>query len=188
MLRIRLPRHLLSLKPNSVNLVRNYVVKTIDRPLPDVLGQKKKQRVYFAMFCGVMAVSLLGMIKYEAANSPIVTSTLAALRRSKLCQEAVGSNVRFTSSMPWVSGSAGIAKDIVDFSYSVEGDSGSATVRFRAVKVPGELRYVVENWCITPNQGTDKGKQIDLIDEEYLPHIPLSNAEEPGVRQNTNSH
>lgn len=167
------------------SLVRSYVLKTVNRPLPDVMGQRNKQRKYFAMFCGVMALSLFGMVKYEAANSPIVTSTLAALRRSQLCEEAVGPNVHFTSSMPWISGSAGIAKDVVDFSYSVAGDNGTATVRFRAVKVPFELRYVVENWSITPNQGPMKGQMLDLIDEEYLPHVPLSNSEEPGVRKNT---
>lgn len=133
------------------------------------------------MFCGVMALSLFGMVKYEAANSPIVSSTLAALRRSKLCLDCVGPNVRFASTMPWVTGSAGIAKEVVDFSYKIVGDNGSATVRFRATKVRGELRYVVENWSITPNQGAMKGQIVDLIEEEYHPHVPLTNSEEPRV-------
>lgn len=154
---------------------------TIDRPLPDVLGNRKQQRIYFGMFCGVMALSFFGIIKYEAANSPIVTSTLAALRRSKLCLQYVGPNVRFASSMPWVSGSAGIAKPVVDFSYKIVGDDGSATVRFRATKVPGEQRYVVENWSITPCQGSMQGQVVDLVEEEYHPHVPLTNSEEPRV-------
>lgn len=157
------------------------IKKTVDKPLPDVLGKQRQSRRYFLTFCGLMALSLAGMVKYEAANSPIVTSTLQALRRSPLTLEALGPNIRFCSSMPWISGNSGIAKEVVDFSYEAQGDLASATVRFRAVKVPYELRYNMEKWSITPHEGPLKDTEISLLDEAYVPYVPMSNLEEPKV-------
>lgn len=86
--------------------------------------------------------------------------------------------------MPWIRGNAGIAKEIVDFSYEATGDLSSGTIRFRAVKVPGELRYNMENWSVTPHGGPFKDTEISLIAEEFVPHVPTSNSEEPSIKRN----
>lgn len=148
----------------------------VDRELPDVLGSKRKGRLGFALFAATMAASLYGMAKYENANSPIVSSTLYTLRRSDLAREYLGDNIRFRSTMPWVTGSAGIAQAHVDFSYFASGSKGEARVHFEATRIPHEHRFQVIDWSITPVDG-DK---IDLINEDYHPYVPKAN-EEPGM-------
>ena len=149
----------------------------VERELPDPLAFKRKNRWYFALFCATMAVSLTAMIKYEDANSPIVTSTIFTLRRSKLAREVIGENIRFRSTMPWISGSAGIAQNNVSFSYIATGSKGiDVRVKFSAERVPRSRRFKVLEWSITP----EGGEKIDLMGEDFHPHVP-GPKEDPGM-------
>lgn len=166
------------MRMRSVPLVRfaHSTPVTLERELPDVLASKRKGRLGFLLFAATMGISLYGMAKYENANSPIVSSTLYTLRRSKLAHEYIGDNIRFRSTMPWVTGSAGIAQSHVDFSYIATGSKHDALVHFEATRIPHEHRFQVIDWSFTVD-----GKKIDLIDEDFHPYVPKSN-EEPGMQ------
>lgn len=146
------------------------VAHVVDKPLPDVFKARRQNRLYFVLFSGTMAFSLYALIKYEDANSPVVTSTLLALRQSPLARANVGTNIRFRTTLPWISGSPGIAGQIVDFSYRIVGDNGTATVHFRAEKRSKE-HYAVTDWSITPDQGDNKGRSINLQHEDLTPAV-----------------
>lgn len=166
------------MRMRSVPLVRfaHSTPVTLERELPDVLASRRKGRLGFLLFAATMGISLYGMAKYENANSPIVSSTLYTLRRSKLAHEYIGDNIRFRSTMPWVTGSAGIAQSHVDFSYMATGSKHDALVHFEATRIPHEHRFQVIDWSFTVD-----GEKIDLIDEDFHPYVPKSN-EEPGMQ------
>lgn len=153
-------------------------VVSLERNLPDPRLIWRRQRMYFGTFCVVMGVTLVALIKYEDANTPVVSSTLYTLRRSPLAYEHLGSNIRFCSAMPWISGSPGTAQRTLSFSYMIRGDKQAARVNFSAEKVPGEYRYRTTEWSITP----EDGEKINLLGEEFHPFVPRP-SESPGFER-----
>lgn len=124
-----------------------------------------------------MAVTLGGIIKYEDASSPVVTSTLYTLRRSQIAHEELGETISFASLFPWISGSLSTAHGNVTFSYNVTGSKSDAVVKFSSLRDPVTKKFSVKEWSITPT-----GKEpISLLDEDYTPFIPSKN-EEPTSR------
>jgi cytochrome c oxidase assembly factor 1 len=124
-----------------------------------------------------MGASMLGIIKYEDANSPVVSSTLYTLRRSSSARDALGQNITFASVMPWISGTIGAGIGVVDFRYRVKGDRAQGVVHFSARRDPKMHRFVVLDWSVTP----DGGEKISLMDEDYHPIVP-GPKEQPGRR------
>lgn len=120
-----------------------------------------------------MAITLGGIIKYEDANSPVVTSTLYTLRRSQIAREELGETISFSSLFPWISGSLSTTHGNLSFSYNASGSKSDAVVRFATVRDPVTKRFSVIEWSITPT-----GKEpISLMDEEYTPFVPKKNEE-----------
>ncbi|KAF5094188.1 hypothetical protein D0Z03_002157 [Geotrichum reessii] len=124
-----------------------------------------------------MAITLGGIIKYEDANSPVVTSTLYTLRRSKIAYEELGDNIAFASLFPWISGSLSTAHGNVTFWYNAKGTKNDAVVKFSSIRDPVTKKFNVHEWSIKP-----AGKpKISLLGEEFRPFIPSKN-EEPTSR------
>ena len=97
------------------------------------MKDQRLARKAFGAFCVIMAITLGGIIKYEDANSPVVTSTLYTLRRSQIAREELGDNISFSSLFPWISGSLSTAHGNVTFWYNASGtknDAVSSSVRF----------------------------------------------------------
>lgn len=162
------------LRPGSQALLAKFasvqtrsVVRVVDRPLPDVLKPGRRNRLYFMLFSGTMAAALFALIKYEDASSPIVTSTYLALRQSPLARESLGENIRYKTSLPWITGSPGIAGNTVDFSYPIVGDNGTGRAHFRAEK-RDRKHFAVTDWFITKDQS---GEKISLKDEDFVPEV-----------------
>ncbi|CAN6641994.1 cytochrome c oxidase assembly factor 1 [Trichomonascus vanleenenianus] len=146
---------------------------TVDVELPDPLKEQRRVRYSAAAFAVFMVGAFFGIIKYEDANAPVVTSTLYTLRRSQKGREILGNNIQFNSLMPWVSGKLHIARGIVDFSYTAVGEKGSATVHFSSHKDKELRRFVVDDWSLT----TPDGVKTSLLDEEFHPFVPGSKDE-----------
>lgn len=144
--------------------------------LPDPLAEKRSHRRYFYCFGALMTVTLLGIVKYEDANSPVVTSTLYTLRRSQRARDLLGDNISFYSLFPWVSGGISTINGNVDFSYVAKGSKvDKCIVKFKAEKSTKTSRFVVTEWSVTPFG--DSSQILSLLDEEYVPFIPLKNEE-----------
>lgn len=120
-----------------------------------------------------MAITLGGIIKYEDANSPVVTSTLYTLRRSETARKELGDTISFASLFPWISGSLSTTHGSVHFSYNVSGSKSDGVVRFSTVRDPVTKKFSVTEWSITPT-----GKEpISLLDEDWTPFVPGKNEE-----------
>lgn len=154
----------------------------MERELPDPTANKMRGRIYFGLFWVAMGASMYCLAKYEAVSSPIVSSTLYTLRRSPLASQVLGEDVRFASTIPWISGNPGIAGDSVKFHYRAKGTKSTGTVYFHAEKIPGERKYRTVQWCIEQDDGT----KIDLIDDDFHPLIPAPK-QEPGMVSNPKS-
>lgn len=147
-----------------------------DEELPDPLAEARAHRRYFYGFVGLMVATLVGIVKYEDANSPVVTSTLYTLRRSQRARSILGDNISFYSLIPWISGGISTINGHVDFSYIVKGSKVDKTlVKFSADKSLETGKFVVTEWSITPHN--DPSQTISLLDEEYMPFVPLKNEE-----------
>lgn len=141
------------------------------------MKDQRTARKAFAAFCVIMALTLGGIIKYEDANSPVVSSTLYTLRRSKIARQEMGENISFSSLFPWISGSLSTAHGNVTFWYNASGSKNDAVVKFSSIRDPVTKQFGIHEWSITP-----KGKEtISLLEEEYAPFIPKKN-EEPTSR------
>jgi cytochrome c oxidase assembly factor 1 len=141
---------------------------TVNFEYPDVMKDRKKGKRHFVMFCVLMGVSFYGIVKYEEASAPVVSSTLYTLRRSEKGREILGTNIGFASLMPWISGTIAVATGVVDFSYAAKGERGTGTVRFNARRDPKSRRFVVQDWSITKSDGIT----VSLMDEEFHPFVP----------------
>lgn len=150
---------------------------TVDVELPDPMKEKRKVRNSTVVFAITMIASFIGIVKYEDANAPVVSSTLYTLRRSSKGREILGNNISFNSLMPWVSGKLQSGRGVVDFSYTAIGEKNSAVVHFEARKDAVTKRFKVLDWSIT----TPDGIKISLMDEDFHPFVPGSK-EEPTSR------
>lgn len=145
-----------------------------DSDLPDPLAEARTTRRSFYGFVALMLLTFGGIVKYEDANSPVVTSTLYTLRRSTNARALLGDNVSFYSLFPWVSGYISTTHGVVDFSYTIRGSKvPKATVAFKAEKSKDTGRFVVTEWSVTP----ENGETMSLLEEDYMPFIPLKNEE-----------
>ena len=137
------------------------------------MKDQRLARKAFGAFCVIMAITLGGIIKYEDANSPVVTSTLYTLRRSQIAREELGDNISFSSLFPWISGSLSTAHGNVTFWYNASGTKNDAVVKFSSICDPVTKKFSVHEWSITP---TGKPK-ISLLEEDFQPFIPAKNEE-----------
>jgi cytochrome c oxidase assembly factor 1 len=141
---------------------------TVDVELPDVMKEKRTVRNSSIAFAITMVICFLGIIKYEDANAPVVSSTLYTLRRSDRAREVLGGNIQISSLMPWISGRLHSARGIMDFSYTAVGDKSKATIRFNATLDKRLRRYVVHEWSLT----TPDGIITSLMDDDFHPFVP----------------
>jgi cytochrome c oxidase assembly factor 1 len=152
---------------------------TVDVELPDPLKEKRRVKYSTIVFSIAMVLSFVGIVKYEDANAPVVTSTLYTLRRSEKGREILGENIQFNSLMPWISGRLHSGRGVVDFSYTAVGDKSTATVHFNSRVDPELKKFVVLDWSLT----TPDGVTTSLMDEAFVPFVP-QNKEAPTSRQN----
>jgi cytochrome c oxidase assembly factor 1 len=152
---------------------------TVEFEFPDVEKERRKGKSSFIAFCMLMGISFFGIIKYEEANSPVVSSTLYTLRRSPKGREVFGDNIQFASLLPWVNGQLSAGKGIVDFEYSVKGEKGAGKVHFHSVRDPYINKYVVQDWSII---GPD-GQMVSLMEEDYHPFVPGGKEEPTAVKR-----
>uniref|UniRef100_A0A060T9M3 ARAD1B00242p n=1 Tax=Blastobotrys adeninivorans TaxID=409370 RepID=A0A060T9M3_BLAAD len=151
---------------------------TVNTELPDPMAERRKLRQSLVAFFAVMLVSFVAIVKYEDANSGVVTSTLYTVRRSPKATEILGENIQFANPlMPWIYGRIHTARGVVDFKYKAVGTAGTAMIHFNARRDPKTTRFVVHEWEIIP----EGGQPVSLMEEDFHPFVPDSR-EEPTMK------
>lgn len=136
---------------------------TVDRELPDPLKDRNRNRVQFVGFWVLMGVSALLMFNYEKTNSPVVTTTLHFLRRSRVIRDVLGDEIDFSSVYPWISGELNQVKGKVDICFSVKGSKKHGEVKLVADRKSRREEFLIHEWSLEVD-----GKKYDLLADDSV--------------------
>lgn len=150
-------KHLDDGVPPGDTIVRSIPV-SVERELPDPFKKKKQNRMYFWAYAVGTALSCVLIFNYEKTRSPIVNSVLYCLRRSDDAKAALGPNIGFSSSWPWIWGPLNTVKGNIDITFKVKGDVGEGDLHLKASRTSKLVPFDIHAWTLT----TADGKVLDL--------------------------
>lgn len=101
------------------------------------------------------------MFNYQKTSSPIVASTLYALRVSPRARARLGDDVYFKHPIPWISGEMNQVRGRVDIAFAVRGTRASATMRFASRRPSSRALFETSEWSLTMD---DDGEWVDLLE------------------------
>jgi cytochrome c oxidase assembly factor 1 len=111
------------------------------------------------IFFGLIAVCSVAIFNYQKMSSPVVASTLYALRTSQKARDYLGDNIYFKHNIPWISGEMNQLHGRIDISFSVKGTRNSAVMRFASHRPSARGLFETTEWCLETPEG-----RIELLD------------------------
>ncbi|GAW13209.1 hypothetical protein ANO14919_025890 [Xylariales sp. No.14919] len=167
---------LLLKKPNASTATRNLVQRRTlvsapkpgdgplmerrpDRELPNVDGGFRWSRT-FPVFLALIALSSLAIFNYQKLSSPIVASTLYALRTNERARALLGDEIYFKRQIPWISGEMNQLRGRIDIRFAVKGTRSAGVMRFASTRPSARAMYETTEWSLEAPDGT----RIDLLD------------------------
>ncbi|EHK16015.1 uncharacterized protein TRIVIDRAFT_130884, partial [Trichoderma virens Gv29-8] len=131
-----------------------------DRELPDVGQVSQGWRRTMPIFLAVVAVCSVTIFNYQKSSSPIISSTLYALRTSPEANRLLGDEIYFKHQIPWISGEMNQVKGRIDISFSVRGSKAAGVMRFASFRPSNKALFETTTWSLTMEDGT----VVDLLD------------------------
>lgn len=158
-------------------------------PKTDISQVRFRWRRTLPIFLAIVTVSSLAIFNYQKTSSPIVSSTLYALRMNPRARELLGDEIYFKHQIPWIRGEMNQLHGRINIFFTVRGTRSSATMRFASHRPSSRSLFETTEWSLT----TEDGEWIDLLDggdpfrslvpdEEALPE-PDEDAVLRGFRQ-----
>ncbi|KAI0541345.1 DUF1783-domain-containing protein [Xylaria digitata] len=129
-----------------------------DRELPNVKEFRWSRT--FPIFLALIALSSVAIFNYQKLSSPVVASTLYALRTNKKARELLGDEIYFKHQIPWISGEMNQLRGRIDISFSVKGTRSTGVMRFASVRPSARAMFETTEWSLETPDGT----RIDLLD------------------------
>ncbi|OHF00374.1 cytochrome oxidase assembly [Colletotrichum orchidophilum] len=177
-------------KPGSGPLME----RRADRELPDLSQITFRWSRTLPLFAAAIALSSLAIFNYQKSSSPVIASTLYALRTSPKAREYLGDEVQFKHQIPWIAGEMNQLHGRIDISFSVKGSRNEAVMKFASFRTAHKGLFETTEWSLE----TPDGSKIDLLDgtDPFKGSIPgddlddddleavVSAAETRGFRQN----
>ncbi|OAQ88765.1 cytochrome oxidase assembly [Purpureocillium lilacinum] len=146
-----------------------------DRELP---GQTRfRWSRSLPLFLAVVAVSGLAIFNYQKTSSPIVSSTLYALRTSPRARALLGDDIYFKQPIPWIRGEMNQLQGRIDIYFSVRGSRGAGVMRFASYRPSSRSLFETTEWSLKMDDG---GDWVDLL-EDGDPFRSLLNDDAPPV-------
>lgn len=112
------------------------------------------------LFCAVMAACSLAFFNYQKMASPVMASTMYALRTSPRARAYLGDEIRFRRAVPWIAGPLNLVRGHIDVRVSVCGTRGAAVMRFTSIRPSPHALFETTEWSLQ----TEDGRTIDLRD------------------------
>ncbi|KAL7950911.1 cytochrome oxidase complex assembly protein 1 domain-containing protein [Trichoderma barbatum] len=131
-----------------------------DRELPDVGQVSHGWRRTMPLFLAVVAVCSVTIFNYQKSSSPIISSTLYALRTSPEANRLLGDEIYFKHQIPWISGEMNQVKGRIDISFSVRGSKAAGVMRFASHRPSSKSLFETTAWSLKLEDGT----MVDLLD------------------------
>ncbi|KAJ8114820.1 hypothetical protein ONZ43_g4812 [Nemania bipapillata] len=93
-------------------------------------------------------------------SSPVVASTLYALRTNKKARELLGDEIYFKQQIPWISGEMNQLRGRIDINFAVKGSRSTGVMRFASVRPSARAMFETTEWSLEMPDGT----RVDLLD------------------------
>ncbi|KAI0186585.1 cytochrome oxidase complex assembly protein 1-domain-containing protein [Xylaria flabelliformis] len=129
-----------------------------DRELPNTDGFRWSRTL--PIFLALIALSSVAIFNYQKLSSPVVASTLYALRTNKRARELLGDEIYFKHQIPWISGEMNQLRGRIDISFAVKGTRTTGVMRFASIRPSARAMFETTEWSLETADGT----RIDLLD------------------------
>ncbi|KAK1719838.1 cytochrome oxidase complex assembly protein 1-domain-containing protein [Colletotrichum lupini] len=143
-------------KPGSGPLME----RRADRELPDLNQITFRWSRTLPLFAAAIALSSIAIFNYQKSSSPVIASTLYALRTSPKAREYLGDEVQFKHQIPWIAGEMNQLHGRIDISFSVKGSRNEAVMKFASFRTSHKGLFETTEWSLE----TPDGRKIDLLD------------------------
>ncbi|KAI2634164.1 DUF1783-domain-containing protein [Hypomontagnella submonticulosa] len=112
------------------------------------------------IFLAIIAASSVAIFNYQKLSSPVVASTLYALRTNQRARELLGDEIYFKHQIPWIAGEMNQLRGRIDIRFPVKGTRSTAVMRFASFRPTPKGVFETTEWSLE----TADGKKIDLLD------------------------
>ncbi|EDK46395.1 hypothetical protein PVL30_004296 [Lodderomyces elongisporus] len=140
---------------------------TVERDLPYPYAKRDENRKYFVVFAIGMTLACLVIFNYEKSSSPIINSVLYYLRRSTIGQDALGKDIDFASSWPWIWGTLNTVQGKIDIKFKVKGFERSGYLVLKAERESKRHPFEVEKFVLEVDTKDSKVEYDLMTDPEY---------------------
>ena len=107
-----------------------------------------------------MSVCSVSIFNYQKTSSPIVSSTMYALRTNTRARAILGDDIYFKHQIPWISGEMNQMHGRINISFTVRGTRGWATMQFASHRPSSRSLFETTEWSLT----TQDGQWVDLLE------------------------
>lgn len=113
------------------------------------------------LFLVLVAASSFAIFNYQKSSSPVISSTLYALRTSPKARAVLGDEIYFKHQIPWISGEMNQMQGRIDVHFPVRGSKGTAVMRFTSRRPTSRSLFETSEWSLR----TEDGRWIDLLED-----------------------
>ncbi len=107
-----------------------------------------------------MAACSVAIFNYQKMSSPVIASTMYALRTNARARELLGEEIYFKHQIPWIHGEMNQMQGRIDVWFSVRGTRSIATMRFTSNRPTTKGMLETTEWSLK----TEDGEWIDLLE------------------------
>ncbi|EPE08755.1 cytochrome oxidase assembly [Ophiostoma piceae UAMH 11346] len=132
-----------------------------DRELPDVVKETFRWSRTMPWFLLIVAASSVAIFNYQKSSSPVVASTLYALRTSAKARAYLGDEIYFQQRIPWIGGEMNQLQGRINVHFMVKGTRNSARMRFTSRRPTPRGVFETLEWTLE----TSDGRKIDLLQD-----------------------
>ncbi|KAL8310388.1 hypothetical protein RB597_010304 [Gaeumannomyces tritici] len=130
-----------------------------NRELPNVEATQFRWMRIFPIFLAIIGACSVAIFNYQKMSSPVVASTLYALRVSPEAREYLGDEIYFKQQIPWISGEINQLHGRINISFAVKGTRRDAIMHFASNRPSPKAIFETTEWSLE----LEDGSKIDLL-------------------------
>ncbi|CAK7209335.1 cytochrome oxidase assembly protein 1 [Sporothrix curviconia] len=132
-----------------------------DRELPDVVKSRFRWSRTLPWFLLIVAGCSVAIFNYQKSSSPVVASTLYALRTSPRARAYLGDEIYFQQRIPWIAGEMNQMRGRINIHFAVKGTRNTGRMRFTSHRPTPRGVFETIEWSLE----TSDGRKIDLLED-----------------------
>ncbi|KAH8178236.1 cytochrome oxidase complex assembly protein 1 domain-containing protein [Sarocladium implicatum] len=136
------------------------MARRADRELPDVSQVRFRWGRTLPIFIAIVTACSVAIFNYQKMSSPVIASTLYALRTNPRARDLLGDEIYFKRQIPWIHGEMNQLHGRIDIWFDVKGSKGVATMRFSSFRRTPKGMFETTEWSLK----TEDGQWLDLLE------------------------